>query len=63
MSKTYVLTPTEADIYDNGDDEQVNRLLIDLRKRFGPIAGGLPVETEVLHPEGFLIEQFAKRGE
>lgn len=54
MTKTYTLTATEAAIYDS-DDEKTNGLMADLRQRFGRIAGGSPVETEVRHPDGFMV--------
>lgn len=57
MSKTYTLTAKEAALYD-GDDEQSDKLLHGLRERFGEIAGGRPVTTEVRHPDGFVVEQY-----
>ena len=57
MTKTYTLTAAEAAMYDS-NDEQTSRLMADLRKRFGRIAGGAPVETEVQHPDGFVVEQY-----
>ena len=57
MTKTYTLTTAEASMYDS-NDEQTIRLMTDLRKRFGRIAGGAAVETEVQHPDGFVVEQY-----
>ena len=54
---TYTLSVLEVALYE-GDDEQTNRLMADLRKRFGRVAGGSPVETEVRHPDGYVVEQY-----
>lgn len=53
--KTYTLTGPEARIYDESDDEHISDLMSQLRRRFGPLAAGEPVETEVRHPEGFVV--------
>lgn len=58
MTKTYTLTAAEASLYDSNDDEKTSRLMADLRKRFGRVAGGSPVETEVRHPDGFVVEHY-----
>jgi hypothetical protein len=58
MPKTYTLTAAEAAIYDGNDDAKTHALMADLRKRFGRIAGGAPVQTEVRHPDGFVVEQY-----
>lgn len=59
--KTIRLTAVESKIYDNGDDEQINRLMANLRSRYGRIAAGDPVDTEVIHPDGFVVEQYTSR--
>ena len=58
MSKTYTLTAAEAAIYDGNDEPKTHALIADLCQRFGRIAGGSPVETEVRHPDGFVVEQY-----
>lgn len=58
MGKTYTLTAAEAARYDSNNDATVAALTADLRKRFGRPAGGAPIETEVRHPDGFVIEQY-----
>ena len=63
MTKTYTLTTAEAAIYDSNDGEKTNSLMSDLRKRFGSIAGGSPVKTEVRHPDGFVVAQYPTWGE
>ena len=60
MTETYTLTAAEAAMYDSQDDEQTSRLMTDLRARFGRIAGGAPVQTEVRHPDGFVVEQYTR---
>jgi len=62
MTETYTLTAAEAAMYDSQDDEQTSRLMTDLRARFGRIAGGAPVQTEVRHPDGFVVEQYTHPG-
>ena len=59
-TKTYTLTAAEAAVYDSSDDEKTSRLMTDLRERFGHIAGGAAVQTEVRHPDGFVIEQYTQ---
>lgn len=56
--KTYTLTAAEAEIYDGDDESLMHDLMADLRRRFGRVAGGEPVETEVCHPDGYVIEQY-----
>lgn len=53
--KTYTLTKAETRIYDSSNDEKTSGLMADLRKRFGRVAAGEPVETEVRHPDGFVV--------
>lgn len=59
---TYTLTNTEAAEYD-ADGERADNLLASLRQRFGRPTGGLPVETEVLHPDGYVVEQYTRIGD
>jgi hypothetical protein len=53
--KTYTLTAAEVARYDSGDDEINSRLSAELLNRFGPLAAGEPVTTEVVHPDGYVI--------
>lgn len=55
---TYTLTTAEAQDYDSDDDQIVFLLMRSLRNRFGQISGGRKVTTEVLHPDGFVVEQY-----
>lgn len=54
----YTLTTAEAASYDSEDDRKIHALMRDLRSRFGEIAGGRTVTTEVTHPDGFVVEHF-----
>ena len=56
--KTYTLTTAETVVYDADDDDRLQQLRASLRERFGAVAGGLPVTTEVRHPDGFVVEQY-----
>lgn len=49
--KTYELTAAEASRYD-ADDAQISN---ELRARFGRLAAGEPVTTEVVHPDGYVV--------
>jgi len=51
---TYRLTSQEARQYDDGG-EQTDHLMADLRSRFGRLAAGEPVTTEVRHPDGYIV--------
>ncbi len=55
---TYTLNQAEVELYDSEDDSQVQELMSILRARYGRPAGGAPVQTEVWHPDGFVIEQY-----
>ena len=55
---TYTLTAAEAAIYDSANDSEIAALMADLRRRYGRVAGGLPVTTEVRHPDGYVVEQY-----
>ena len=57
-AKTYTLTAAETAMYDSDDDRQIHQLRASLQQRFGRVAGGSPVETEVRHPDGFVVEQY-----
>jgi hypothetical protein len=59
--KAYTLTPDEARVVLDGDDAQVAVLDRSLRQRFGRPAGGMPVDTEVRHPDGWVYEQYTRR--
>lgn len=52
---TYTLTTDEAQRYDDGDDAVQADLSRELRARFGRLAAGEPVDTEVRHPDGFIV--------
>lgn len=53
--KTYTLTTEQAERYDSDDDRVTSALLAELRREYGRIAAGEPVETEVRHPDGFVV--------
>ena len=58
--QTYTLTETEAHMYDSCDEEITHQLIADLRKRFGRLE---PVETDVRHPDGFIVSAHTTRPE
>jgi len=62
MSIIYILNEEEAKTYDSDDDEQIHQLSVSLRQRFDTPAAGRPVDTEVQHPSGYVIEQYKDRG-
>ena len=59
MSTTYTLTAAEAASYDSDDHERMSKLRRSLRARFGRVAGGEPVSTEVCHPDGYVVEAYS----
>ena len=52
---TITLTTEQAARYDSDDESESRALCADLRRDYGRIAAGEPVETEVLHPDGYVI--------
>lgn len=53
---TYTLTPDETAAYDSEDAGRLDELRRSLRERFGAVAGGRQHTTEVVHPDGFVVE-------
>lgn len=52
---TVTLTPAQTLRYDSTNDEVSAALMAELRRQYGRIAAGEPVETEVRHPDGFIV--------
>jgi len=56
----YILDQKEVDMYDSNDEEQVYLLFKSFRQRFG-FSSCNRVDTEIRHPDGFVIGHYAKR--
>lgn len=56
---SYTLTAKEAAMYDSTDERQQRELMSSLASRFGRPAGGRPIDTEIYHPDGYVIEAYA----
>lgn len=61
--RTITLTTEQAARYDSDDDAVTSALMAELRREYGRIAAGEPVEVEVRHPDGFVVSAHSSRAE
>ena len=59
--QTITLTPEQAARYDSDDESISSALLAELRPTYGRSAAGEAVETEIRHPDGYIIECYTRR--
>lgn len=58
---TITLTRAQTRRYESDDDEIVEGLITELHRTYGRTAAFEPAETEVLHPDGWIVSKHTRR--